>query len=84
MKKHLTYNNDNANGNVYKNGSNNNDDSVVGHMSECYRSILASVGENPMREGLLKTPERASKALLYFTKGYTESLSGKLISFCFP
>jgi GTP cyclohydrolase I len=30
------------------------------------------VGENPEREGLLHTPERYAKAMLYFTKGYEE------------
>ncbi|KAL3275574.1 hypothetical protein HHI36_020330 [Cryptolaemus montrouzieri] len=43
-------------------------------MSECYRTLLKSLGENPEREGLLKTPERASKAMLFFTKGYSQSV----------
>jgi GTP cyclohydrolase I len=69
-----------GNGHLKKveNGNKNSDDasSVVVEMSNCYRKLLESVGEDPMRDGLLKTPERASKALLFFTKGYTESLSG--------
>jgi GTP cyclohydrolase I len=69
-----------TNGNSHKNGKceDEAENSVVAEMSSCYRSILESVGENPMREGLLKTPQRASKALLFFTKGYTESLTGNL------
>jgi len=44
-------------------------------LTESYRSMLVSIGEDPRREGLLKTPERASKAMMYFTKGYDESVS---------
>ncbi len=37
-----------------------------------YREILKLLGENPDREGLLKTPERVAKALQFLTKGYEE------------
>jgi GTP cyclohydrolase I len=41
-------------------------DRISGH----YAEILAELGENPSREGLLKTPERVSKALQFLTHGY--------------
>ena len=45
-------------------------------MTASYRSLLADLGENPERQGLLKTPERAAKALLFFTKGYEQTIEG--------
>ncbi|KAJ5664615.1 hypothetical protein N7462_011428 [Penicillium macrosclerotiorum] len=42
------------------------------NLAEAVRIILKCVGENPEREGLLQTPERYAKAMLYFTKGYEE------------
>ena len=38
---------------------------------------LRDMGEDPTRPGLLKTPERAAKAMMYFTKGYDETIQGK-------
>lgn len=41
-----------------------------GGMPDLVRGLLAAIGENPEREGLLRTPERVSEALQYFTQGY--------------
>eukprot|EP00058_Branchiostoma_floridae_P014234 XP_002599722.1 hypothetical protein BRAFLDRAFT_249761 [Branchiostoma floridae] len=43
-------------------------------MEAAYHTILSSVGEDPARQGLLKTPSRAASALIFFTKGYQEDL----------
>lgn len=42
---------------------------IAGH----YKAILELLGEDPGREGLVKSPERIAKAMLYNTKGYVES-----------
>lgn len=47
---------------------------AFGDMVDCYSKLLLHVGEDPKRQGLLKTPERAANAFLFFTKGYEENL----------
>ena len=39
---------------------------------EIYRELLRRIGEDPNRDGLLRTPERIEKTLAYLTKGYQE------------
>ena len=41
-------------------------ESIAGY----YKNILSELGENPEREGLLKTPERVAKSLQFLTHGY--------------
>jgi GTP cyclohydrolase I len=45
---------------------------IAGHM----REVLRELGEDPEREGLLRTPERFEKALKFLTSGYTADLNG--------
>lgn len=39
-------------------------------------TILECLGEDPEREGLLRTPVRYAQALMWMTKGYEERLAG--------
>lgn len=48
------------------------------NMALAYRTLISSVGEDPTRQGLLKTPERAAKAMMFFTKGYDQTIKDVL------
>ena len=37
--------------------------------------VLEAIGENPQRDGLLRTPERVEKALRFLTSGYTQDVA---------
>jgi len=50
---------------------------ALADLADCYRGILVGIGEDPGRHGLRQTPERAARAMLYFTKGYDEKIEGK-------
>ena len=45
---------------------------VTDDVKERYKSIIEDLGENTAREGLLKTPERAAKAMQFLTQGYNQ------------
>ncbi|MGH9308027.1 MAG: GTP cyclohydrolase I FolE [Vicinamibacterales bacterium] len=47
-------------------------------MQEIIRQLLAELGEDPTREGLLDTPKRVEKALRFLTGGYTADLDATL------
>lgn len=54
------------------------DEQVTAEIAAHYKEILRLLGEDPEREGLVKTPERVAKALQFITKGYQED-GGEII-----
>jgi len=43
-------------------------------LEEAYRSLLEAIGEDPNRQGLVRTPIRAARALEFLTNGYRQNL----------
>src|SRR5688572_680390 len=46
------------------------EENITSGLAESYSKVLGFIGEDPKREGLLKTPERLAKAMQYMTQGY--------------
>ncbi|MFN8247822.1 MAG: GTP cyclohydrolase I FolE [Ferruginibacter sp.] len=53
------------------------DEAITASLIKSYKESIQLLGEDPEREGLLKTPERMAKAMQYLTQGY--SLDAKAI-----
>jgi len=47
------------------------DEEATSGLIKSYHDVLTSLGEDPEREGLQKTPERVAKAMQYLTQGYS-------------
>ncbi|MCB1760895.1 MAG: GTP cyclohydrolase I FolE, partial [Gammaproteobacteria bacterium] len=43
-------------------------------LAQYYAALIEGIGEDPGRDGLQDTPQRAAKALLYLTHGYRQSI----------
>jgi GTP cyclohydrolase IA len=59
------------------------DEALTQKFSAHYFEMLSGVGENPRREGLEKTPERAAKAMQFLTQGYDQDAAAILRSAMF-
>lgn len=46
------------------------DEQTTSGLIKSYKEAIGLLGEDPEREGLLKTPERVAKAMQYLTQGY--------------
>ncbi len=47
---------------------------VSSELDRLYRDIISGVGEDPGREGLQDTPQRAARAMQYLTRGYSQTV----------
>lgn len=47
----------------------------LARLQAAFTTILECIGEDPTRDGLLETPTRAAKAMMFLTKGYEENVS---------
>ena len=56
--------------------TNRKDDTEM--LEDLYREVLKRIGEDPEREGLLKTPARAAEALRFLTLGYSQDIEETL------
>src|SRR5881394_1414215 len=48
----------------------------VANMEQSFLGLLEAIGEDPQREGLVRTPGRAARAFEFLTAGYRQSLDG--------
>lgn len=53
-------------------------------MEDQFRAIIEAIGENPDREGLVKTPHRAARAMEFLTQGYEQDLEEIVNGAIFP
>ncbi|HWK08276.1 MAG TPA: GTP cyclohydrolase I FolE [Puia sp.] len=56
------------------------DEQITSGLTGSYKDALTLLGENPEREGLIKTPERVAKAMQFLTQGYTQDAKAILDS----
>ena len=51
---------------------------VTDDVKEQYKKIIDDLGEDTAREGLVKTPERAAKAMQFLTQGYHQDAADRV------
>jgi GTP cyclohydrolase I len=47
-------------------------------LAQIYAEVLSRIGEDPARDGLLRTPERMEKAMTFLTRGYSQTVESVL------
>jgi len=52
-------------------------------LEDLYREILVAIGEDPGREGLVRTPHRVAEAIRFLTSGYREDPNKLINEACF-
>ncbi len=68
---------------AYKKSDQYNDDALTERLKAGYHDMLTGLGEDISRDGLLKTPERAAKAMQFLTQGYEQDPAAILRSAMF-
>lgn len=53
-------------------------------MADCFTSLIQEIGEDPLRQGLKKTPQRAAAAMRFLTGGYQEDIEEVINEAIFP
>ncbi len=69
----------NTNTMPYKKTEHYNEERIT-ELKESYHNIITGLGEDAEREGLVKTPERIAKAMLFMTQGYSQDANAILES----
>jgi GTP cyclohydrolase I len=59
-------------------------DMNIDQLQSHYAAVIEGLGEDLQREGLIKTPERAAKAMAYLCRGYDQDLKSVLNDAIFP
>ncbi|MHB9027864.1 MAG: GTP cyclohydrolase I, partial [Candidatus Latescibacterota bacterium] len=55
----------------------------LNRIEQLVRELLAELGENPEREGLLRTPRRVAESMVYLTSDYRLDPNGMINNACF-
>ena len=55
------------------------DDRRIEMLEDAYRTLLEAIGEDPQRQGLARTPERAARAFEFMTQGYRQRI-GEIVN----
>ena len=68
---------------AYRKSDDYYDEALTERLKLGYHDMLSGLGEDMTRDGLLKTPERAAKAMQYLTQGYEQDAAAILRSAMF-